>query len=378
MSNPSARLRETRLPQFQRALEFAGRQAQRIVTTYPGYTPMYTVGGRWNREGERWTHWCEGFFPGILWLLHKYTGEAEWRRLAERYSKRLEPRRLDRTVHDLGFLFFSTYLRWYHLTGDPALREVLVEAGRTLALRRQKGGYLASFVGPQSLFIDIMMNVGLILWAANATGDDALRQVALEHCRTTQRCLVRPDGGTAHEGIFDLESGQFLRQTTHQGWGADSTWSRGLAWALYGFTTVSRLSGEKEFLDTARRCADYYLQHAPAGLVPYWDFDIPETEPRLWESSAGAIAASGFWDLAEAVADPVEQDRYRSAALTILQTLCSDQFLAASRPDWEGILLHGIYHYHKGLGVEESVAWGDHFFVEALVKALAGRSDAAW
>jgi unsaturated chondroitin disaccharide hydrolase len=339
---------------------------------------MYTVGGRWNREGERWTHWCEGFFPGILWLLHKQTGEPEWRRLAERYSKPLEPRRLDRTVHDLGFLFLSTYLRWYHLTGDPALREVLVEAGRTLALRRQKGGYLASFVGPQSLFIDIMMNVGIILWAANATGDEALRQVALEHCRTTQRYLVRPDGGTAHEGIFDLETGQFLHQTTHQGWSGDSTWSRGLAWALYGFTTVYRLSGEKEFLDTARRCAGYYLQHAPAGLVPYWDFDIPENGPRLWESSAGAIAASGFWDLAEAVTDPVEQDRYRSAALTILQTLCSDQFLAVSRPDWEGILLHGIYHYHKGLGVDESVAWGDHFFVEALVKALAGRSEAAW
>src|SRR5437764_6404321 len=174
---------------------------------------MYTVGGRWNREGERWTHWCEGFFPGILWLLHKHTGDAEWRGPAERYSRALEPRRHDRAVHDLGFLFLSTHMRWYHLTGDPALRDVLVEAGRTLALRRQKGGYLASFVGPGSLFIDIMMNVGVIFWAANATGDEALRHVALEHCRTTARTLVRPDGGTAHEGVFDTETGRFLGQT---------------------------------------------------------------------------------------------------------------------------------------------------------------------
>ena len=149
MSTLSSANREELAPQFRAALEFAAQQAQRIVAKYPGYTPMYTVGGLWNREGERWTHWCEGFFPGILWLLHKHTGEADWRRLAERYSRPLEPRRFDRAIHDLGFLFFSTYLRWYRLTGDPTLRDILIQAGRTLALRHQKGGYLASFIGPQ-------------------------------------------------------------------------------------------------------------------------------------------------------------------------------------------------------------------------------------
>jgi unsaturated chondroitin disaccharide hydrolase len=374
MPTTSRPTREALLPLFQGALDFAAGQARRIMETYPGYYPMYTVQGRWNREGERWTPWCEGFFPGILWLLHKHTQEPEWRQRAERYTRPLEPRRHDRTVHDLGFLFFSTYLRWYRLTGDPALREVLVEAGRTLALRRQKGGYLASFIGPHSLFIDIMMNVGLVFWAANATGDAALRQVALEHCRTTARYLVRPDGGTAHEGIFDPDTGRFLRTGTHQGWGPDSTWSRGLAWAIYGFTAACRLSGEGEFLATAGRCADFYLSRAPAGLVPYWDFDVPEDGPRLWDSSAAAIAASGLWDLAEEAGHP----GYQGAALAILQTLCSDHFLARTRPEWEGFLMHGVYHYHKGLGVDESVAWGDHFFVEALVKALAGRSDAGW
>jgi len=370
--------REIILPLLQSALDFAAAQAERMLTTYPGYTPMYTVGGRWNREGERWTHWCEGFYPGIFWLLYKHTGKVSWRAAGEVYSRALEPRRFDRAVHDLGFLFLSTTMRWYHLTGDEALRQVLVDAGRTLALRRQKGGYLASFVGPQSLFIDIMMNVGIIFWAANTTADDALRQIAREHCKTTAQYLVRPDGGTAHEAIFDLETGQFKEQTTQQGWRGDSTWSRGLAWALYGFTAAYRLDGQEEFLATARRCADFYLRRTPAGLVPPWDYDLPPGVPALWDSSAGAIAASGLWDLSEAVTDPAEAQRYQEAALTILQTLCGDDYLPRGRPEWEGILLHGIYHYHKGLGVDESVAWGDHFFVEALVKALAGRSEAAW
>jgi unsaturated chondroitin disaccharide hydrolase len=361
---------------FTQALDFAANQCRQLIANYPGYHPMYTVQGKWKQEGELWTHWCEGFYPGIFWLLHKHTHEGFWRQHAETYSKRLEPRRWDRNVHDLGFLFFSTYLRWYHLTNDAALKQVLIDAGQTLALRRQIGGYLASFISPDSLFIDIMMNVGIILWAANATDDETLRQIAMEHCRTTQKYLVRADGGTAHEGMFDATTGQFLRQTTHQGHAAESTWTRGLAWAIYGFTAVHRLSGVREFLATAQRCAECYLQRAPANLVPPWDFDAPSSS--VWDSSAAAITASGLLDLSEQVADAELQTRYRGTAIKILESLCSELFLAKGTPSWEGILMHGVYHIHKKLGVDESVAWGDHFFVEALVKALAGKSESAW
>ena len=358
-------------PLLKDGLEFAERQADELVSRYPGYHPMYTVGGRWQREGEKWTHWCEGFYPGIFWLLHEHTGKEVWRRRAEEYSRRLEPRRFDRTVHDLGFLFFSTYGRWYRLTADPELRAVLIDAGRTLALRREKGGYLKSFIGPQSLFIDIIMNVGIIFWAARETGDATLRAIALEHCRTTAKHLVRADGSTAHEGIFDLDSGVFLREGTHQGYAENSAWSRGQAWAIYGFSAAHRLSGEPEFLATALKCAEFYLRSVGPGLVPLWDFRLPENAPYLWDSSAAAIAASGFLDLADQVTDPSSKNCFHEAAGAILQTLCSDAFLARSQPGWEGILMHGVYHYHKNLGVDESVAWGDYFFVEALVKFVA-------
>jgi unsaturated chondroitin disaccharide hydrolase len=379
MKPQSESLRETLLPTFRSALDFAASQTLRLLGEHPGYYPMYTVNGKWGKEPELWTHWCEGFYPGICWLLYKHRQEQFWFDAASRLSEKLEPRKTDRNVHDLGFLFLSTYMRWYHLTGDPKLRDVLIEAGRTLALRRQKGGYLASFIGPESLFIDIMMNVGIIFWAARETSrDENLRNIALEHCRTTAKYLVRPDGGTAHEGLFDVETGQFQRESTHQGYKPESTWSRGLAWAIYGFTAAHRLSGQAEFVEIARRCARFYLKHSPPGLVPYWDYDAPVEKPPMWDSSAAAITASGLLDLAKQIADRADQETFRIAAITILKTLCSDDFLAKSKPEWEGILLHGVYHKNKNIGVDESVAWGDHFFVEALVKALAGRSEAAW
>jgi unsaturated chondroitin disaccharide hydrolase len=359
-------------------LQFAASQAQRILDKHPDYLPMYTVKGLWGREKEHWTHWCEGFFPGILWMLYKHTQDRQWLRPAWDLSRKLEPRQHDRNVHDLGFLFFSTYLREYRLTGNQRLRDVLVQAGRTLALRRQKGGYLCSFLGPHSLFIDIMMNVGLVFWAAREAPDATLWPIAIEHCRMTARYLVRADGSTAHEGIFDTNTGQFLSQSTQQGWSAESTWARGLAWAIYGFTAAHRLSGEAEFLIAARRCAEFYLRNTPAGLVPWWDYVLPDKAPRIWDSSAAAIAASGLWDLSEEVSLPADRERYQGAALTILRTLCSNNFLPRNKPKWEGILMNAVYHFHKNLGVDESVAWGDHYFVEALVKAMHGKSEAAW
>jgi unsaturated chondroitin disaccharide hydrolase len=379
VANPAVIIsREALLPTFQSALNFAAGQARRILDQYPGYLPMYTVKGKWQREKEHWTHWCEGFFPGILWLLYKSTRDEQWLTPARTLSRRLEPRQNDRNVHDLGFLFFSTYLREYRLTGDRHLKDVLIQAGRTLALRRQKGGYLCSFLGPQSLFIDIMANVGLIFWAAREAPDMSLWPIALEHCRTTAKYLVRKDGGTAHEGIFDVQTGQFLKQSTQQGWSAESTWARGLAWAIYGFTATARLSGDPQLMQAGRLCAEFYLRRCPPGLVPYWDFDLPSRAPHLWDSSAAAITASGLWDLSELAPAPQDRQRYRDASLTILRSLCSDNFLARKRPKWEGILMNAVYHYHKNLGVDESVIWGDHFFVEALVKAIANSSEAAW
>jgi unsaturated chondroitin disaccharide hydrolase len=354
--------------QIDHFFEFAAGQLSRLTEQHPDQFPMYTTQGRWNLGGESWTNWCEGFLGGQLWLLHLHTGDPSWREKAEHYSRLIEPRKTDRTVHDLGFLFWPTWKRWYDLTGDPAVHGVVIEAGRTLALRfKEKGQYLRSFLAEDSLFIDIMMNVGIIFYAAQQPQDPALLRVAVEHCMTTRKRLVRGDGSTAHEGIFEIETGEFLHQSTQQGWRSDSSWARGLAWALHGYANCYRLYQDPRFLETSRRCADFYLERTPAYGVPPNDWDEPNPQ-WLYESSAAAIAAGGLLTLAELVEEDAAAHYYHTAALRILDTLLTPEFLADQTPGWEGLLKHGMYHQRKGLGVDESVMWGDYFLMEALYR----------
>jgi unsaturated chondroitin disaccharide hydrolase len=360
---------------FEHAIGFAQKQVKRLVESYPDFYPMYTEGGKWKHEGPAWTHWCDGFLPGMMWIFYKHLGpdKAEskfWLEKAIHYSKPLEQRKMDRDVHDLGFIFLSTYYRWYQITRDNAVREVVLQAGRTLAHRyNETGQYLRSFVADDSIFIDIMMNVGIIFYTARECNDKRLRDIAVRHCITTRRFLVRGDGSTAHEGIFDLETGEFLRQTTQQGYRGDSCWSRGLAWALYGFSTSYEYSRDPRFLHTAEACADYYITHTPADGVPPWDYNAPPENRSLVDSSAAAITAAGMLRLCRQIADPMKGHFYWSTAIHILRTLCT-KYLASADPKWEGVLKGGVYHIHKGLGVDESVMWGEYFFAEALEEAL--------
>ena len=354
------------------AFDFAGTQLRHLVETCPDYFPLYTFGGKWKHGGEAWTNWCEGFLGGQLWLMVRHAGDERdaWREKAEHYSRLIEHRKADRSVHDLGFLFWSTWKRWYDLTGDPAVNAVVIEAGRTMGLRfKEKGQYLCSFVADASLFIDIMMNVGIIFYAAQETRDADLLQVATQHCLTTRKYLVRGDGSTSHEGIFDLSTGEFLRQSTHQGWRDDSSWARGLTWALYGFGTAYSFTRDARFLQTAEACADLYIERTPAHGIPPNDWDEPQ--PALpYESSAAAIAASGMLNLGRLTTDVARARLYHDYARRILDTLTTPEFLAHQTPGWEGILKHGMYHQRKGLGVDESVMWGDYFFLEALSKVM--------
>ncbi|MDP9173682.1 MAG: glycoside hydrolase family 88 protein [Planctomycetota bacterium] len=371
------------LKQITQALAVAQIQVRQLIETYPSFYPLYTDKGKWKHDKPAWTRWCDGFLPGMMWLFLE-SGHADrpayWRKSAENYSAALLERKEDREVHDLGFIFYhGTYKRWYDATvaegkPDSKLNDVVIRAGQVLAMRFKKNGqYLRSFISDESLFIDIMMNVPVIFYAARQTNDKDIMHTAMQHCLTTRRTIVRGDGSTSHEGIFDLKTGEFLRQTTHQGFRGDSAWSRGLAWSLYGFGTCYELTGDSRFLATAELNAEFYMEHTPTDGVPPWDYDAPESGPLSRaqpDSSAAAIAASGLFNLAKLSPDRIRARAYRDAALNIVNTLTKPPYLAAKGDGWEGILKRGVYHIHKQLGVDESVMWGEFFFVESLTKAL--------
>ncbi len=374
----------TRTLSIDEALDFGCRQVRALVESAPGRLTTYTENGRWVFDKDPWAPtWSGGFLTGMMWIFAAHTGDSWWAERAREYSRLLEHRKDDTGTHDLGFLLEPSWGRWYDLDGDPHARDVLIAGGRTMAGRLQlPGRYLRTWVDPGSTFIDVMMNVGIIFRAAEYSGDDELRSAALAHCRTSRRYLMRGDGSTLHEGWFDVHTGEFLRAATHQGWRPDSTWARGQSWAIYGFTTAYRHTGEADMLDAARRAADYYIEHTPDDGVPPNDWLDPAPAQR-WEASAGAIAAAGMLRLADALDNPPGDSPadgpaagcYRDYGLRILATLRSTEFVAADVPGWQGILRHATYHHRNGIGIDESVMWGEYYFVEAL--DLASRIEPA-
>jgi unsaturated chondroitin disaccharide hydrolase len=352
------------------ALEVAAGKVLRLVGDYPDYFPLYTDQGRWKHGKEAWTNWCEGFLAGQMWLFYELGFGDDWKTRAEHYSQLVEERQYDDQVHDLGFVLCPTWKKWWELTGDDARRRVVIQGGKTMATRfHTKGKYLRSFLAPDSIFIDVMMNVGIVAVAGLEADDQQLLDVAEQHCETTRKYLVRGDGSTSHEGIFDLGTGEFLRQTTQQGWRNDSSWTRGLAWSLYGFTSMYALTGNPHWLATAQLNADYWLEHTIGpDPVPPNDFDEPNPV-RRWESSAAACAAGGLIMLGSVVADDDQAGRYHNHAKATIARLCEPEFVAYE-DSWEGVLKHGSYHETKQLGVDESVMWGEYFFVESLARVV--------
>lgn len=360
-------------PLAEKALGVFDVKVRNLITNHPEYFPLYTEGGKWKHGKETWTNWCEGFLGGQMWILADRVNESYWRPKAEQYSTLLKGREFDREVHDLGFTFWPTWKPWLNKTSDPALKEVLVQAGKTMSLRfNEKSGFLRSFLAEDSTFIDIMMNVGIIYYAAQEAKDDEVLRKVTTHVLQTRRHMVRGDGSTTHEGIFDLNTGVFLRQTTQQGWRDDSSWARGQAWALYGFGTCYAFTGDERLLEVAQATADFFIERTGDQFVPPNDWEEPNPLMQ-YESSAGSITASGLLQLSQLVKNEADAKRYADYAFNMIEKLCSPEFLATPDEDWEGVLKHGSYHEMKRLGVDESVMWGEFFFAEALDKILGGQ-----
>lgn len=321
--------------------------------------------------------WTVGFFPGSLWYLVEAKGDEKFRTAAARYTASLAAHQHNRRTHDLGFMLGCSFGHAHRLTGDPAYRAVLLNGAASLASRfdARVGAIRSWDWGRQWEFpviIDNMMNLELLLWAARESGDAQFRTIAVQHADTTLRHHFRPDGSTYHVVDYDPRTGKVRQRVTHQGLADHSTWSRGQAWAIYGFTLLYRETREARFLRQARAAADFVLEHPrlPADKIPRWDFDAPEFPSTPRDASAAAIMASALLELGTFV-PRADRQRYHAFAHAQLRSLASPEYLASVGENGGFLLRHSTGNRPEGKEVDVPLNYADYYFLEALVRCRA-------
>lgn len=328
--------------------------------------------------------WTNGFWPGLLWQAYHVTGDDLYRTAAHGASCRLaetltQPEKLE---HDVGFMFQHSAVAQFRLTGDANARAAALQAADLLAGRmNEKGGFLRAWNkspwmedSSGLMIIDCMMNLSLLFWASEETGDPRYREIAARHAETSLKYLLRPDGSCAHIASFDPQTGEFLRTLGGQGYGEGSSWSRGQGWAVYGFALAFRHTGRQEFLDAAKRSAHYCIAAlSRTGWVSLRDFRAP-TEPVKYDSGAGAVIACGLLELAEHLPE-LEQPLYRAAAVDILRA-CEERF-ADYDPNTDGVLGGGATMYHDERLANAAIIYNDYFYTEAVLRLL-GKGFLIW
>src|SRR5918995_2127126 len=352
-------------------LEFAQDTLAATAASIPPrrYPARTGPDGDWVTTGP--SAWTGGFFPGGLGLAYGATGDPYLRSQAEARLAGLRGQRRDTSGNDQGFKLFGSFGNAHRLTGEDGYRRVLLRGAESLASRFSPVvGATRSWGSGSSpdftVIVDNLMNLELLFWASKHGGDPALYGMALSHALRTMRNHVRRDGSTYHVVDYSPATGLVKRRRTRQGYARDSTWSRGQAWAVYGFTMAYRETGDPRLLETARRTADWFITHLPPDRVPYWDFDAPGIPNAPRDSSAAAIAASALLELAALEPDAARAARCRGSAESIIGSLSSADYLARGRPTG-AILMHGTQDRPRE-SYDTGLVFGDYYFLEALLR----------
>jgi unsaturated chondroitin disaccharide hydrolase len=369
---------------FSQALQIAWDTIQRTVPKLDVHRPEIGQADlTYARSSDH--SWVDGFWSGQLWLAYAVTRESFFLDAA-RQQRSYFLARLDRPEthdHDLGFLYTHSLVVEYKLIGDAQARQGALRAADALAKRYNgKGRFIRAWNewpgkadNRGRIIVDCMENLALLYWAWAQTGKFDYADVANAHAHTTLRYLVREDGSTNHTYCFDPDTGEPLRAETHQGFADDSCWSRGQAWAIHGFSVAHSYTGDRAYLKTAVKLADYAIAHLPPDFVPYWDYLLPEDAPHYRDSSAAAITAAGLLLLSDRVGNAAQTAHYRDTAHNILTSLI-DHYTTAGYPQAEGLLLEGSANVPSG-SFNTMLPYGDYFYIEALLRAL-GRKEFAW
>lgn len=337
--------------------------------------PHATKAGEY--DGITLDNWISGFWPGMLWIYHEMTGDMKYRDAAWDWDIRMERLTLEenRFHHDVGFQYLPTAVLKYKLTGDQdGRRRALAAAGFLAGRFNLAGQYIRAWNKdlPGWAIIDCLMNLSLLYWASDEGGDPRFSHIANAHADMALKHMIRADGSTCHVAVFDPASGELQGYNGWQGYGPDSCWSRGNAWALYGMANAYRFTGQEKYLFAAQRVAHHFIASLPESMVPPWDFRVPNPDGEPRDTSAAAIAASGLLELAE-LTSPEVGAGYQKTAERIIFAL-STEYAAFNEPEHDGILHGGTGHKPENTNVGVSLIYGDYYYVEALAKLRGWRT----
>ena len=347
--------------------------------------PYTTIRGQHDNRGEKGiTWWTNGFWGGLMWLMYKETGNEDYRKTAERSEELLDEalKQYKALHHDVGFMWHLTSGANYRITGNEASCNRNLYAAASLCSRYNiDGDYIRAWNGESNAgvsIIDCLMNLSLLYWASDEIGDESFRRIAKRHMDMAMRDHIRPDGSVNHIVQHKVNEVGVEKVIAGQGYSETSCWSRGLAWAVYGSVISYIHAGNAEYLDAAKKTADYFIENCKkTDYLPLIDFCAP-AEPVYYDSTAGVCAACGMLEIAKYVSEE-EGRRYAKEAINILKA-CDTHFCNYEESE-DALVLMGSERYPMTEEVKKKVhipiIYGDFFFVEAILK-LKGSEFMIW
>ena len=318
--------------------------------------------------------WISGFFPGVLWQLYEYNQDERFKKYAEMFTMRVEPAKKMTNTHDLGFMLYCSFGQGYRLTGNKQYAEVIKEGTHSLLTRWNPHlKVLKSWDENERwqfpVIIDNMMNLEMLCFMTRETSDPMYMDIAKTHANTTIKNHFRKDYSTYHVVSYDTITGQPHAKHTAQGDAHESSWARGQAWGLYGYTMMYRETGDPTYLKQAIAIANFLIDHPrlPEDKIPYWDFDAPEIPDAERDASAGAIMASALIELSQ-LDKSESSSKWLSIAEKQLRSLSSPAYMAGIGEQGGFIIKHGVGHLRAGWEVDVPLSYGDYYYIEALLR----------
>ena len=344
----------------------------REVMMQQGKFPL-TVGKKDNLLFCDTTSWTCGFFPGTLWYLYGYSNNKQIKQYAQLFSDRLEGMQKATNTHDIGFIVYCGLGEGYRLTKDPDYKAKIEKAAQSLCTRFNPViGCIKSWdrgKGVYPVIIDNMMNLELLFEASKLTGNPKFREIAISHANVTMKNHFRKDGSCYHVVFYNSDNGTVVARKTRQGYADESSWARGQAWALYGYTMCYRETKKIAYLRQAQKVAAFILAHPslPKDKIPYWDFDDPKIPDTYRDASAGAVICSALIELSQYV-PRTEGREYLDVAKTQLLALSSSAYFAGIGTNGNFLIKHNVGSMPDNLEIDVPLPYADYYYVEALLR----------